>query len=95
MSYNPPKDNENRSGRGIAVTLSPDKDGKTKVILDDIQYQNRLGDGRGWEHSCIFTTAEFGTVDLEQLQVDRKQLEKLAEDILIRLLVLNQRNKDG
>lgn len=91
MSYDPLKDHENRSDRGIAVTLSPDKDGKTKVILDDVRFQNRIGDGRGWEHSCFFTTAEFSTVDLEQLRVDREQLAKLAEDILIRLLVLNHR----
>jgi hypothetical protein len=92
MKYKTSTDPHTRSDHGIAVTISPDEDGKTKLILDDVRSQFRVGEGHGWEQQALFTSAEFDTNELEALDLDREKLADFAENLIIRLLVLNQRN---
>lgn len=91
MSYIPPKDQNVRSDMGVAVTISPDDNGQTKVILDDISWLPRVGASHAWEHHGLFTFESFNTADLQDLVTDREKLALLGENILIRLLVLNKR----
>ena len=91
MSYIPPKDSLTRSDQAVAVSLSPDENGQTKVILDDIGPLPRVGATHAWEHGSLFTSESFNTDDLEALIMDRDKLALLGENIIIRLLALNKR----
>jgi hypothetical protein len=91
MSYTPPKDSNVRSTKGVAVSLSPDENGQTKVILDDIGPLPRVIANHAWEHEGLFTFENFDTAELQALATDREKLALLGENILIRLLVLNKR----
>lgn len=91
MSYTPPKDDNVRSDKGVAVTISPDENGKTKVILDDISSLPRVGANHAWEHERLFTFENFDTAELQELATDREKLALLGENILIRLLASNKR----
>jgi len=94
MSYTPPKDSEIRSDNGVAVTLSPDENGQTKIILDDVIPLLRVGASHAWEHNGLFTSTSFPTADLEALRVDRDTLALLGENILMRLLTSNKRGSE-
>ncbi|MFQ5548086.1 MAG: hypothetical protein ACE5FV_07340 [Woeseia sp.] len=80
---------EGRSDRGLVVTLSQDTKGRTTLIFDDACRQSRVGDGAGWESQAFYTKVEFSTDQLEKLQVSNKDLARIGENIVIRLLALN------
>ena len=95
MSYAGDKDNELRSEFGVVVTLSPDRSGSTKLVLDDVRDESRVGSSHAWEHQRLYTVAEFETNGLESLELTRDELALLGENLLMRLLALNRRGRDA
>ena len=74
MSYAEVKDNELRSEFGVVISLSPDRSGSTRIVLDDVRVQGRVGSLRAWEHQRLYTVAEYKTEGLEDVKLTRDEL---------------------
>lgn len=80
-----------RPGIGLAVSLSKEENGCSRLIIDDIYRQLGM-DTTGWAHGNLFTQIELKSSALESLSLDKDKLAQIGENILIRLLALNERS---
>ena len=75
-----------RPQQGLAITLSPDKNGQIQIVLDNVHRMDQLDGPVAWEHQCMCTVVEYETNSLVELLQNREELARLGESIHSELL---------
>ena len=92
MSY-APRDTENRGDVAVLASLT-ESGSNTRLVFDDVSRQS-TADGIAWAHKSLFTVADFPTEELEQLALSKDQFARIGENVVIRLLALTGKLKNG
>jgi hypothetical protein len=83
-----PVDNGLRSTRGVVACLTPEVDGETRLVFDDVE-SDRESRPVAWTPAALFTWKEFNLAELKDQKLSERELAQIGENLLLRLLALN------
>ena len=89
MSNQDQTDNGKRGNKGIVASFHRLENGKIRLVLDDVKQMPML-DASGWSHQRMYTSIEFDQKKFEELELSKKELARLAEDLILRLVELEK-----
>jgi hypothetical protein len=75
-----------RPQQGLAISLTPDKNGQTQIVLDAVHRPDQLDGPVAWEHVHMCTMVEYETKLLIELLQNREEMARLGKSILRELL---------
>ena len=79
---------------GVLVSLGKDSGQTTRLVFDDVSRQS-VADATTWDHRALFTVADYSTEQFEQLALSKDDFARIGENVVIRLLALTGRLKNG
>ena len=88
----PDVDDTTRSQKGVVACLRDMGNGTSKLILDDVM-SDSLTNPIAWSFDCFYTSRDYSDPDLEQMNLSDREYQRIGENLVARLLVLNGRAK--
>jgi hypothetical protein len=76
-----------RSTYGVVARLTPVIDGKTHLVFDDVT-SDRKSNPTAWTQTALYTRKELDFAELKDLKLGERELARIGENLLIRLLAL-------
>ena len=78
-----------RARKGVVACLRFLKSGKVRLILDDVSTDNEVNPKK-WKHDIFYTWNEYDLEKLKDLKLPEKEMAKIGENLILRLLAINK-----
>lgn len=75
--------------KGVAAYIEQDGDA-IKLTFDDIE-SSETASPRTWEKAFLFTCNSYPSTDLENMGLSQERYAEIGENLVLRLLALNDR----
>jgi hypothetical protein len=79
-----------RSRRAVVACLRDLGNGSSKLILDDARATSDSNHSN-WSFECFFTSNDYPNEKLDAMRLTAQQYQEIGENIVARLLALNER----
>ena len=79
-----------RAGKGVVACLRQRDDGTSDLVFDDVR-ADQISNPVSWKFEWFYTHKNFRDEQLDSLSLTADQYREIGENLVLRLLALNQR----